>query len=288
MSGNEHRGVLENPGVTEKIERSSGGRRMARVWDSSAFDRTYAEALYNGHFPFGTPEYYARYRSRYRMLLERFAELAPHEPVDVLDVGGGQLALLAKMLWNDRSWVSDLPGQPQLEYLRPFGVESLAWNLCSQEQPCTERFDFIFFSEVIEHLPIPGHVVLERLRLALRPGGILICSTPNLYRPRNVVHLALGLPIFDNMQVPGAGSLGHVIEYSRDGLQWQFEKAGFTDCNVEYRQMHHSPTNPLFRVMSWIGYPLFLIPRFRDNLLAVGSSPAGSKSRAAGTENTAR
>jgi SAM-dependent methyltransferase len=260
---------------------------MGRTWDASAFDRAYVGCLCNGRFPFGTPEYYARYRSRYKMLLERFAELAPPEPVDVLDIGGGQLALLAKTLWKDRAWVADLPGQPQLAYLEPLGVEPLIWNLCSQDQPTTERFDFIFFSEVIEHLPIPGHVVLERLRLALRPGGTVICSTPNLYRPRNIVHLALGLPIFDNMQVPGADSLGHVIEYSRDGLQWQFEKAGFNNCSVEYRQMHHSPTNPLFRMMSWVGYPLFLIPRFRDNLLAVGSSPAASNG-ANGGKNHAR
>jgi SAM-dependent methyltransferase len=248
---------------------------MARAWDSAKFNSAYAKYFYDERFPFGTPAYYARYISRYRMLLEQYAALAPAQPVDVLDIGGGQLAMLAHELWRDRAWVADLPGQPQLDYLKPLGVNPLPWNLCKDDQPSRGQFDFIFFSEVIEHLPLPGHVVLERLRVALKPGGMLICSTPNLYRLRNVVHLALGLPIFDHMQVAGNGSLGHVIEYSRDDLQWQFEKAGFAKCTVDYRQMHHSPNNPLFRVMSWIGYPLFLVPRFRDNLVAIGSAPSG-------------
>lgn len=246
---------------------------VGRAWDSAAFDSAYFKHFCESGFPLGTPDYYARYRSRYKMLLKRFARLASPEPLDVLDIGGGQLALLCHKLWKDRATVADLPGEPQLEYLRANGISVITWNLCSEHQPCVAKFDFIFFSEVIEHLPIPGYVVLDRLRQALRPGGVLICSTPNLYRLKNIVSLALGLPIFDNMQLPGETSLGHVIEYSRDGLQWQFEKAGFQNCTVEYRQMHHSPTKMTFRLLSWIGYPLFLVPRFRDNLLATASAP---------------
>ena len=64
---------------------------MGRAWDSAAFDAAYVKHLCQEGFPFGTPDYYARYRSRYKLLLERFAQLAPPEPVDVLDMGGGQL-----------------------------------------------------------------------------------------------------------------------------------------------------------------------------------------------------
>jgi len=246
---------------------------MARLWDSKEFDAAYDRLICDSHYPFGTPEYYARYKSRYSALVERFCELAPPQPVDVLDVGGGQLALLVSTLWKDRTAVSDLPGQPQLEYLQKFGVTPVPWNLCTGMQPVTGQYDFVFFSEVIEHLPIPGYIALRQLRLALRSGGILICSTPNLHRVRNIVYMACGLPIFDHMQEAGDGSLGHVIEYSAEHLRWQLERAGFQQCSVEYRQMHHSPTRPLHRMMAALGYPLFLVPRFRDNLLAVASAP---------------
>ena len=246
---------------------------MARHWEPRAFDRAYAEFVCQESFPFGTPDYYARYRSRYKLLLERFSSLAPPTPVDVLDVGGGQLALLAKTIWADRATVSDLPGQPQLDYLQKFGITPLPWNLCAPDQPRVGQFDFIFFSEVIEHLPVPGHVVLGRLRQALKPGGTLICSTRIFTASETSFISRSGLPIFDHMDLPGESSLGHVIEYSRDDLQWHIERAGFARCRVEYRQMHHAPTDPVFRVMSWVGYPLFLVPHFRDNLVAIASAP---------------
>ena len=152
-------------------------------------------------------------------------------------------------------------------------METVLWNLRRPEQPLVARFDVIFFSEVIEHLPLPGHIVLEKLKRALKPNGVVICSTPNLHRLRNVVFIALGLPIQDYFRMPEGGSLGHVIEYSRDHLQWQFEKAGFKDCHIELCQMHHSSTNPVFRLALWIGYPVFLIPRFRGSLLAIAHAP---------------
>jgi len=248
---------------------------MSRAWDPKKFDSIYAEFICQRDARFelsGPVDYSSRYRSRFKTLIKRFSDLAPPIPIDVLDIGGGQLALVCKKLWNDRACVADLES-PLFPYLEDQGVETVQWNLCEPMQPFVARFDTIFFSEVIEHLPLPGHVVLERLRRALKPNGVVICSTPNFYRLRNVVHIALGLRIHDHFRMPEDRSLGHVIEYSRDHLQWQFEKAGFTDCRIEYCQMHHQPINPVSRIISWIGYPLFLVPRFRDNLLAIARAP---------------
>jgi hypothetical protein len=118
---------------------------VGRAWDSAAFDAAYVKHLCQEGFPFGNPDYYARYRSRYKLLLERFAQLAPPEPVDVLDMGGGQLSLLCNRLWNDRATVADLPGERQLDYLRTKGLSAFTWNLCTGEQPCVAKFDCIFF-----------------------------------------------------------------------------------------------------------------------------------------------
>ena len=245
---------------------------MSRAWNPKEFDRVYEEFICVDEFTFGTPDYYRRYRSRYKMLIERFTAIAPAGPADVLDVGGGQLALVCKKLWNDRALLSDIPS-PQFAYLKTHGVETVPWNLCNGEQPFTASFDVIFFSEVIEHLPVPGYTVFERLKKALRPGGVLICSTPNLYRLRNIVFMACGIPIYDYFHFPDAGSCGHVIEYSRDHLQWHLERAGFVQSQVEYCQMHHLPTKPIHRLFAVAGYPLFVVPRFRDNLLATAVAP---------------
>lgn len=249
---------------------------MARLWNPREFDSIYDRFVCRDEMQFGGRAFYLRYRSRYKECIQRFAELAPPHPVEVLDVGGGQLALMCMKLWGDRGAVADLPG-PHLSYMEKHGIEPKHWNICKEEPPFTGKFDFVFFSEVIEHLPIPGYIALERLRKVVKPGGIVLCTTPNLYRLRNVVFMALGRRIFDNFQYPDSEvALSHVLEYSRDHLDWQFKKAGFTEYRVEYSQMHHSPTNPLYRPLAWLGYPLHLVPRWRDNLVAVAHLPAGT------------
>jgi SAM-dependent methyltransferase len=244
---------------------------MTRIYSAKEFDSAYKEFICKGSFN-EIPEYYPRYKSRYETLVKQFCNLAPSTPVKVLDVGGGQLSLLCHKLWNDQGCVADIGGT-HLDYLQSQGLEVVKWNLCLDEQPFKEEFDFIFFSEVIEHLPIPGHIALEHLKIALKPGGTIICSTPNLYRLRNVVYMALGKQIYDYFRMPEGQGLGHILEYSIDHLQWQFEKAGLEHCQIEYCQMHHSPNNPIFRIMYWLGSPLFLVPRFRDNLVAIAQAP---------------
>lgn len=250
---------------------------MARPWKPDVFDSLYDRFICQDEFQFGGRAYYLRYRSRYKELIKRFAKLVPPHPVDVLDVGGGQLALMCAKLWNDHGVVADLPG-PHLLYMVKHGLETIHWNLCKSELPSVAKFDIVFFSEVIEHLPIPGYIALERLKKVLRPGGVIICTTPNLYRLRNLVYMALGYPIFDHFRYPDDEiALGHVLEYSREHLDWQFKKAGFTECSVEYSYMHHLPTNPLFRPLAVLGYPLHIVPHWHDYLVATAYAPIGTK-----------
>ena len=250
---------------------------MARAWKPRDFDSMYERFVCRDEMQFGGRPYYLRYRWRFKDCIRRFALLAPSQPVDILDVGGGQLALLCMKLWGDHGVVSDLPGE-HLSYMAAHGLETNHWNLIKDEPPFSGKFDFIFFSEVIEHLPIPGYVVLERLRKLLRPGGVMICTTPNLYRLRNLVFMAFGQRIFEYFQYPDKEvALGHVLEYSRDHLDWQLKKAGFTRFRVEYCQMHHSPTNPLHRPLAWLGYPLHLVPHWRDALVATAYAPGPTK-----------
>lgn len=244
---------------------------MPRHWNQARFEDDYERLIVNGIFN-EEPHYYPRYQSRYADLLRRYAQLAPTGPQEVLDIGGGQLGLMCHALWGDRAHACDIGG-PHLAYLERNGLTTTCWNLCTEPAPFEERFDVVFFSEVIEHLPIPGHQVLEKLLGCLKPGGTLICSTPNLYRLRNIVYMALGKRIYDHFRMPTTEGLGHVLEYSQEHLHWQLEAAGFINTRIEFVQIHHSPNDVVFRILYWLGSPLFLVPRFRDNLVAIALKP---------------
>jgi 2-polyprenyl-3-methyl-5-hydroxy-6-metoxy-1,4-benzoquinol methylase len=216
-------------------------------------------------------QYYPRYRNRYLAMVSQFAASVGGDGLDILEIGGGQLAFLSRQLWRqDKACVADISDEC-FSGLQSNGIDTFLWNLAAEDPPVGRLFDVIFFSEVIEHLPIPGHVALERLRMRLRPGGLLLCSTPNLYRMRNVIFLATGRRIFDHFGLPGR-AYGHIIEYSAEHLAWQFEQAGFTDVSIHFKQFAHSPNKPVDRVLEALGTPLLLIPRYRDNLLAVAQA----------------
>jgi len=89
---------------------------MRRQWKPHDFDSTYECYICQDDFRFGGRDYYLRYRSRYKECIKRFAELVPSSPVDVLDIGGGQLALMCNKLWQDRGVAADLPA-PHLDYI---------------------------------------------------------------------------------------------------------------------------------------------------------------------------
>jgi SAM-dependent methyltransferase len=241
-----------------------------RVFDEGAFERAFTEMASIRWQE--EPEYYPRYRTRYEAILRRFAEEAPERRLDLLDIGGGQLAYLAVALWTDRGCVADI-GDDCFAALRAKGIEAFEWDLALEDAPTDRRFDAVFFSEVIEHLPVPGHIALRRLRTLLRSGGLLFCSTPNLYRLRNIVYLIRGRPLFDHFDLPGERGYGHVLEYSAEHLAWQFQRAGFVDYVVELHDFTHVPHERLDRALSALGAPLRRIPRYRDNLLAVATAP---------------
>ena len=242
-----------------------------RRFDEAAFERALT-GLVTGNQWQEVPEYYRRYRARYAALLRRFAGAAPARRADVLDIGGGQLAFLAAAMWDDRGCVADID-DTGFAGLRARGIDTVEWNVAVDDPPFDRRFDAIFISEVIAHLPVPGHIVLRRLRTLLRPGGVLLCSTPNLYRLRNVVYLLSGRPLFDHFDVPAVRSYGPAVEYTAEHLAWQFEKAGFVGTTVSLEDFAHVPNAPFERVLSTLGAPLRRIPRYRDNLLAVGTAP---------------
>ncbi|MEX2099853.1 MAG: class I SAM-dependent methyltransferase [Acidimicrobiia bacterium] len=87
-------------------------------------------------------------------------------------------------------------------------------------------FDLVVFCEVLEHLTEDPLAALVEIRRVLRPGGVLVLTTPNVARLENVVRMVLGENIYDPYS--GYGPTGrHNREYSRHELHLLLEHVGF-------------------------------------------------------------
>jgi 2-polyprenyl-3-methyl-5-hydroxy-6-metoxy-1,4-benzoquinol methylase len=245
---------------------------MTRALDPAVLSRAYDECIVAGVFQ-ETGDYYVRYRSRYEGVLHTYAALHGDGPLDVLAIGGGQHALLAHAVLGDSATVADLPG-PHLTYLRSRDVCTVHWDLLGNEQLFRGAFDRVFLCEVMSHLPVPPHEYLARIRIALRPGGVLLVSTPNLHRIRNIALLVLGREPFSPMVKPEPGTwLGSFLDFSAEHLRWQLDRAGFVNIDVERREFGHRASLVLARLANLALRPITWIPRFRYNLLATATAP---------------
>jgi len=79
-------------------------------------------------------------------------------------------------------------------------------------------------AEVIEHVVDTDHVLGEIARV-LRPGGVLVITTPNLASLENRVRLLLGrYPMWMDIQIVGTG---HVRYYTPRMLRAHLQQHGF-------------------------------------------------------------
>ncbi len=94
----------------------------------------------------------------------------------------------------------------------------------------SESFDLVLCSEVIEHIPDSKTALAEMYRL-LRPGGLLILTTPQRYSPLEVTAKVAFLPgVIDVVRKIYAEPIletGHVNLLTEREVRSQLDAAGF-------------------------------------------------------------
>src|SRR5262249_33972028 len=197
-------------------------RRISRP----EFDRVY-ERVILGSDLFEDPAYYRHFRERYWRTVGYIESSVGWDSPRILDIGSGQFALLCRHLLAAKCDVADIDSRHTAGLRRnDVGFVQVAWTRPGLR--VQEPYDLVVMAEVIEHVPRPPHLVFADLKGCLRPGGTLLVTTPNLYRFRNRVRMALGQPIFDLFRYPEMDRpLGHFLEYSREQIEWHLREAGF-------------------------------------------------------------
>ena len=147
----------------------------------------------------------------------RFMTLA-HEPVGkLLDVGCGGGRFLNRM--KKRGWQVegiDFDEQATKKATSRYGVKTHSGDLTQCALPANS-FDVITMSQTIEHLYDPNAVLIESLRI-LKPGGLLVMTTPNVK--------SLGASEFGAFW-RGWEAPRHLHLFSVESLQRLTQRAGF-------------------------------------------------------------
>lgn len=239
----------------------------------AAFDAVYDTFVRPGGFH-ELDSYYRISRERYFLTLHYLAQLELPDHAKLLDVGGGQFAILASKLFGDEATVGDI-GEA---FRAPADAAGVSFTVCNllEDDPASFRgaFDVIILAEVVEHLPIPPYLVLSKIRGWLKPGGALLLTTPNLFRIRNLARMLAGQDPFDTFMMPHDGvSLGHQTEYSARHLAWQIREAGFTLELMEHDQLGQTGFSMKARIARKLLAPLRLRKTWREELVAIARNP---------------
>ncbi|MHC4994988.1 MAG: methyltransferase domain-containing protein [Planctomycetota bacterium] len=244
-----------------------------RVYDPKAFDEAYKKVVLGNHF-FELPSYYIENRPRYEKTMRHIVDIPTPRPAQIFEVGGGQMLLLCKELYGDGGMLGDI-GDEYADAVTKYGIDFVECDLLHTELDIRGRFDLIVFCEVFEHMPKPPHYVLEKMKAWMKPGGYMLLTTPNLYRLRNLIRMALGREIFCNFYYPDPGSpMGHPLEYSTDAVRWQLETAGFEVEYIRLEQLVNVGSSLKAKILRKLCAPLLAMrPLWRDNIVALARKP---------------
>ncbi|MBS0661223.1 MAG: class I SAM-dependent methyltransferase [Verrucomicrobia bacterium] len=191
--------------------------------------------------------YWARHVPRFSYFLRLLRELQPHENLRrVLDVGMGfQTLLLERALPGAQIDCLGVDVDRRFP-LRPGSVFHPV-NLNELEpadrapEGAAGTYDLVVFMEVVEHLLLPPEITVRYLASYLRPGGLLLLTTPNAAWVRNRLALLFGRNPFERLG-PQRQEMGHIREYTRAEIEGAFASIPMEPVRVErtglYRFRH--------------------------------------------------
>lgn len=189
-----------------------------------------------------------------RAVVGKIRELRPHLQGDYLDVGAGNGELIDRVMREFKVKVQACDYRDDLMTIGELKVEVVDLNQEPLPYP-NESFDLVTCTEVIEHLEDHRSAVREMERV-LRPGGVLVVSTPNILNLRSRLrYLFFG---FFNMFGPlrlgddrHHSTHGHINPVGYFYLAHALHTAGFRDISVSVDKLQRR---------SWFALALLWLP----------------------------
>jgi SAM-dependent methyltransferase len=161
-------------------------------------------------------------------LLNRLLASLPATSIAALDVGGGDGVLLTQLRALDQrvahTQVVDLDPSAKSRAVAA-GHDYFCGRI--EDFVADRPFDLIILLNLIEHVALPG-AVLERVREALAPGGVVLVKTPNVD--------SLDARLFRHRDWGGYHCPRHWVLFNRANLTGLAERSGLRVRRFSYTQ----------------------------------------------------
>lgn len=140
-----------------------------------------------------------------------------------------------------------------------------------------ETFDYVLCCEVIEHMEIDPMFMLAEVNRVLKPGGMLIVTTPNIASSWGITKILSGIEPYFYMQYQktGSGYHRHNYEYSVHSLAAVLRSAGF-EGSVWTEDSFEDPTHTVIDKLKNAGFSL---NHLGDNIFSIAQKSGPVKER---------
>ena len=231
-------------------------KNFSKVYDELILQRSFVEDV----------DYYYSSKPRFWKNFQRIEAMGLQDGVRILDIGGGILAVLLSRLLNFDALVADVNERAR-DDIEELGLDFVVYDIFSDNPAPVQGMDLVVLTEVIEHIPQPPYIVLQRLAKLLSNNGRLFLTTPNGHRFRNLLYMLLGREILGIYRYPEPGmALGHQHEYTMKQMVWQAGHAGFKVEAAEYYQDGWKGSNLVSKLAWGLARPVGAIPYMRNSI----------------------
>jgi len=215
--------------------------------------------------------YVSAHWKRFEYLVQMVSPLRPGQ--SVLEVGASIVSQHIRRCFDCSVSVCYHPLEP--EWQERFAIDTvhaIAADLVVDPFPfAPEQFDYILFSEVIEHIPVSPVYLLHNLISALKPNGTLLLSTPNGAGLHTRIRGLAGKPALAPLDTQRI-YYSHHREYTPQEIQDMVSTAGGVVKQRDFRDFGHYPRQlrPLRKVPADLLAALFrrAIPSLRRYQIA--------------------